>query len=173
MPTTVNDGIDVEADAAPERAAARPGRARDGKARVRSAMSAGGVVYRDHEGIIEVVLVARPAAGLWALPKGTPEPGESVEQTALREVREETGLAVVIAGPLGSIRYQYALRSGGQVQKVVHHYLMRPVGGDLSLHDHEYDVAVWVDIHEASGRVSYANERIILERASALIPEVS
>jgi 8-oxo-dGTP pyrophosphatase MutT (NUDIX family) len=136
-------------------------------------MSAGGVVYREREGIIEVVLVARPADGLWALPKGTPEAGESVEQTALREVREETGLAVVIAGSIGSIRYQYALRGGGRVQKIVHHYLMRAVGGDVALHDHEYDVVDWVDIHEAVGRVSFANERSILERAGALIQETS
>ncbi len=165
--------MEFVADAAVERGAVPSARAGGNEPRVRAAMSAGGVVYRAHQGIIEVVLVARPADGLWALPKGTPEAGESVEQTALREVREETGLAVVIAGSLGSIRYQYALRGGVQVQKVVHHYLMRAIGGDLSLHDHEYDVAAWVDIHEATGRVSYANERAVLERAGVLIQEMS
>lgn len=173
MLTRVNDGTDVDPDVLTERDVARPARVREPEARVRTAMSAGGVVYRAREGIIEVVLVARPADGLWALPKGTPEVGESVEQTALREVREETGLAVVIAGTLGSIRYRYTLRGGMQVQKTVHHYLMREVGGDLSLHDHEYEVAAWVDIHEATGRVSYGNERAILERANTLIQEMS
>lgn len=166
----MNDGLDVSADAG-AREATRPASQHQAEPHVRQAMSAGGVVYRERDGITEVVLVARPAEGLWALPKGTPQAGESVEQTALREVREETGLAVVIAGSLGSIRYQYALRGGGRVQKVVHHYLMRAVGGDTALHDHEYDVVDWVDIHEAVARVSHANERSILERAGALIQE--
>jgi len=48
---------------------------------------------------------------------------------------------------------------------------MRAVGGDISLHDHEYDVVDWVDIHEAVARVSHANERSVLERAVALIQE--
>jgi 8-oxo-dGTP pyrophosphatase MutT (NUDIX family) len=136
-------------------------------------MSAGGVVYREQDGHIEVVLVARPAHGLWALPKGTPEPGESVEVTALREVREETGLEVAIVAEVGSIHYRYAIASEGVVvQKVVHHFLMEPVGGDIALHDHEYDVVVWVDIHEAPARMSYANERSIVERASAVIADL-
>lgn len=171
MPTRVNDGAGMEADAAAHRDGVRRVRGRGTRTAVRRAMSAGGVVYRERDGHVEVVLVARPADGLWALPKGTPEPGESVEQTAVREVAEETGLAVTIAGALGSIRYQYALPGGARVRKVVHHYLMRAVGGDVALHDHEYDVVGWVDIHEAAGRMSYANERSILERASALIRE--
>jgi 8-oxo-dGTP pyrophosphatase MutT (NUDIX family) len=166
----VNDSLDVSTDAATHETT-RPANQPQPEPRVRQAMSAGGVVYRERDGITEVVLVARPAEGLWALPKGTPKTGESIEQTALREVREETGLAVAIAGSLGSIHYQYALRSGGRVQKVVHHYLMRAVGGDTSLHDHEYDVVDWVDIYEAVARVSHANERSVLERAVALIQE--
>lgn len=140
---------------------------------VRHAMSAGGVVYRLRDGHIEVVLVARPAHGLWALPKGTPEPGETIEETALREVREETGLEVSIVREVTSIHYRYTISSENVlVQKVVHHFLMEPVGGDVALHDHEYDVVTWVDIHEAPGRMSYANERSVVERASALIAEL-
>jgi 8-oxo-dGTP pyrophosphatase MutT (NUDIX family) len=133
-------------------------------------MSAGGVVYRVREGHIEVVLVARPQQGLWALPKGTPEPGESVEQTALREVSEETGLQVAIVQDIGAIHYRYTLPfENVLVSKAVHHYLMEPTGGDVRLHDHEYDVVDWVDIHEATTRMSYANERSIVEKAGALI----
>ena len=51
--------------------------------------------------------------------------------------------------------------------------LMTPVGGDISLHDHEYDVVSWVDIHEAALRMSYGNERTIVEKAAALIGERS
>ena len=140
--------------------------ARDG---AREIWSAGGVVYRrGGSSGLEVVLVARPRERLWALPKGKPEPGESIEQTALREVAEETGLRVAIdrREPLGSIRYSYeAPREGGRVNKVVHHYLMQPIGGDLEHHDEEYDLAGWFDAHEACKRMTYGNERSIVERA--------
>lgn len=140
--------------------------ARDG---VREIWSAGGVVYRrGGPSGLEIVLVARPRERLWALPKGKPEPGESVAQTALREVAEETGLRVAIDGsePLGTIRYSYAAPDeGGRVDKVVHHYLMRPVGGDLGGHDEEYDLVAWYDAHEACKRMTHANERAIAERA--------
>ena len=170
-------------DAAPAGGTPSPRRSRTGRKRqpapeggartVRRAVSAGGVVYRERDGHIEVVLVARPAQGLWALPKGTPEADETMEQTALREVREETGLQVTITREVGSIHYRYTIPAERVlIQKVVHHFLMEPVGGDVALHDHEYDVVAWVDIHEATERMSYANERSIVERASALIAEL-
>lgn len=137
---------------------------------MREAMSAGGVVYRRDGGQIEIVLVARPRHQLWALPKGTPEPGETIEETAIREVIEETGLQVQIEREIGSINYWYAIAEEKvRVHKVVHHYLMTPTGGDVSLHDHEYDVVDWFDIHEALTRMSYQNERTIVEQAGALL----
>lgn len=137
-------------------------------------MSAGGVVYRRNGARVEVVLVARPKQQLWALPKGTPEPNESVEETAIREVSEETGLEVRVEGEIGSIEYWYAIAEEHvRVRKVVHHYLMTAVGGDVARHDHEYDVVEWVEIQEALARMSYQNERRIVERAEALIRERS
>ena len=142
----------------------------------RRVWSAGGVVWRRAGGRVEIVLVARPAEGLWALPKGKPLGGESVEQTALREVAEETGLEVAIdeaaadGGRLGAIRYVYG---GGaepeRVHKEVHHFLMRAAGGDVSRHDAEHDLVAWYDIHEAAERMTYANERAIVERAQAAL----
>ena len=74
------------------------------------------------------------------LPKGTPEPGESEVQTALREVREETGLEVESQGRIGSINYWFAdSKQDVRFNKTVHFYLMLPTGGDLSLHDDEFD----------------------------------
>lgn len=140
---------------------------------VQRATSAGGVVYRRRDGLVEVVLVGRSRQQLWALPKGTPEGAETLEQTALREVTEETGLEVAISpagGRIGSISYSYMVADRGvRVEKDVHHYLMEPRGGDVRLHDHEYDVAGWFDIHEAQRRLTYGNERSILERAGLLI----
>lgn len=145
----------------------------------REVWAAGGVVYRRVDGRIEVVLVARTDEGLWALPKGKPHAGESVEETALREVAEETGLEVAIdtrngeEGRIGSIRYRYGGSPDGipRVRKEVHHFLMQAFGGDIAHHDAEHDLVGWYDIHEAAERMTYSNERAIVERAGALIAD--
>lgn len=137
----------------------------------RTAVSAGGVVFRRARHGIEIVLVARPREGLWALPKGTPEPGESITETALREVSEETGLQVEIAEPLGTVRYQFTDRDGQLVDKTVHHYLLEPVGGDLDDHDAEHDLVRWYDIHEAERLLTHRNQLHILDRAAECIEQ--
>jgi 8-oxo-dGTP pyrophosphatase MutT (NUDIX family) len=136
------------------------------------ATSAGGVVYRSAQGRIEIVLVHRHAPALWALPKGTPDAGETLEETALRETREETGLRVEIEEPIGSISY-FFVRASTRFHKTVHFFLMRPVGGRLEEHDHEFDEARWVPLEEALELMSYATEREIVERAArCLAPAV-
>jgi 8-oxo-dGTP pyrophosphatase MutT (NUDIX family) len=135
----------------------------------REAVSAGGVVFRRGGHGVEIVLVGRPSEGLWALPKGTPEPGESIQDTALREVREETGLHVRIAEPLGTVRYQFTDHDGTLVDKTVHHYLLEPVGGDLDAHDAEHEVVQWLDIHEAERLLTHRNQLHILNRAAECI----
>ena len=135
---------------------------------VRRIWAAGGGVYRRRDSRIEVVLVARPRERLWALPKGKPESGETIAQTALREVEKETGLDVDLDGPepIGSIRYSYLLgEEGVRVDKIVHHFLMQPRGGDLAGHDHEYDLVDWYDAHEACKRMTFPNERAIVAQA--------
>jgi 8-oxo-dGTP pyrophosphatase MutT (NUDIX family) len=141
--------------------------------RQRVATSAGGVVYRRRgERGIEIVLVGRPSEGLWALPKGTPEPGESLEQTALREVSEETGLAVTIIDHLGTVRYQFTDRDGAPVEKTVHHFLMEPVDGRMGMHDGEHEVVQWFNIHEAERLLTHRNQLHILTRAAEAIEKV-
>ena len=139
--------------------------------------SAGGVVYRRRSDGIQVVLVGRPRRRLWALPKGTPRDGESLEQTALREVAEETGLDVALAetaGPIGTVSYWYTLPGQGvRVHKDVHHYLLEARGGDLELHDDEYDEAAWFDVSEAQRRMTFENERSIVEQAGRLIAQLA
>src|SRR4030042_6761082 len=86
------------------------------------AVSAGGVVYRRGDQGIEVVLCGRIQDGVWGLPKGTPSPGESLEQAALREVTEETGLQVAIERKIDTIEDWFG-REGVRYHKFVHHYL--------------------------------------------------
>ena len=132
--------------------------------RVRDATAAGGVVVRGSGDRREVVLAGRESDRTWVFPKGTPDDGETVEQTALREVREETGLDVEIVRPIGQIEYWFAV-PGQRVHKIVHFFLMRAVGGDVSRHDHEYDAVRWMPIDEAREALSYDTYRDMLDRA--------
>jgi 8-oxo-dGTP pyrophosphatase MutT (NUDIX family) len=141
-----------------------------GKLRTEKATSAGGVVFRITDGTREVLLCGRSMDGLWALPKGTPEPGETLEQTALREVREETGVVVEADGTVGEIKYWFSRpQEGVRYNKTVHHYLLRPVGGDTSLHDHEFDDVRWFPVQEALKLMTYANEARILRLAIEMV----
>lgn len=129
-------------------------------------VSAGGVVWRKTEaGEVEVVLCGRNADSIWGLPKGTPDDNESIEATALREVREETGLLVQLGERLGAIEYWF---TAGPVRyhKFVHHWLMEPTGGDVADHDAEFDEVEWMPIAEAGRKLSYDNERRILAEAA-------
>lgn len=128
------------------------------------ATSAGGVVHRSIEGRIEILLVHRRSPRLWALPKGTPDAGETLEETALRETREETGIAVEIEAPLRSIRY-FFVRGSTRFHKTVHFFLMRPTGGSIDEHDAEFDEVRWTDAHEAVALLTHATERSVVEQA--------
>lgn len=126
------------------------------------ATSAGGVVYRHTASGPEIVLAHRRSPALWALPKGTPNSGETIEETALRETAEETGLAVEIEAPIGPIRYVF-VRGSTRYLKTVHFFLMRPVGGNLADHDHEFDDIRWIALSEALRLMNYPTERSIVE----------
>ena len=134
------------------------------------AFSAGGVVFRrlptsiGTPSTLEVVLVGRSWERLWVLPKGTPRPGEATPDVALREVAEESGITARIVTELGSIHYGFA-RSGVRYNKEVLYYLMEATGGDVSLHDHEYDDSRWFPLSEALRLLTHPNEAEILRLA--------
>jgi 8-oxo-dGTP pyrophosphatase MutT (NUDIX family) len=138
------------------------------KLKTTRAESSGGVVLRGSPGALDVVLVGRAEQGTWALPKGTPKPGESREQTALRETREETGLDARIIEPIDSITYWFALRHA-RVCKTVYYYLMVATGGDTSLHDPEYDRVAWFSTTDALRVMTYPNEADMVRRAVELV----
>ncbi len=155
------------------------------------AYSAGGVVFRlvpirsTHENqvatylqnvdadpgsdmVVEVALVGRSHAGIWTLPKGTPQPGETIEQVAVREVQEETGLIVRLIAYIGNISYSF-VRDQIRYQKQVRHFLLEAIGGDTRLHDHEYDQVEWFPLSEACRRLTYQNEVNILYQAEHVL----
>lgn len=132
-------------------------------------ISAGGVVIRSAGRGYEIVLCGRRSTGIWALPKGTPEIGESREQTAVREVTEETGLRVEIRAYIDSIQYRFVRQGdGAQCYKTVLYYLMKPIGGDISLHDHEFDAVRWFPVDDALRIMSYENEAAVVEKGLSM-----
>jgi len=145
-------------------------------ARLRSALatSAGGIVVSNqHERPALVVGMRRRGRDgvTWTLPKGTPDPGETIEETALREVTEETGLEVRIVEPLSAIEYAF-VQDGARIQKTVHYFLMEPTGGDLARHDAEFERVRWVPFEEAGSLLSFATERELVAAAAARLSEL-
>jgi ADP-ribose pyrophosphatase YjhB (NUDIX family) len=139
---------------------------------VRREFSAGGVVVRRIRGEWRVAAI-RPGGkpeGTWALPKGLVDAGEDPAATALREVREETGLEATPVEKLGDIRYWYA-RDGDRVMKIVSFFLFRYRSGKLADHDHEVEEALWIPLEEAPERLAYKSEKEIAQAAlSRLVP---
>jgi len=141
-------------------------------------VSAGGLVFRQSGDLIETLLCARARPGYqgedapltWRLPKGTPEHGETVEETARREVQEETGVHVNVLAPITSIRYFFVGHDDGvRYDKTVYFYLMEPRGGNTADHDGEFDVVEWRRYEQALELLEYDNERSVLEAARSLI----
>src|SRR5918998_4739089 len=118
--------------------------------------AAGGALWRPAGGGVETALVHRPRYDDWSLPKGKPDGGEHLLQTAVREVAEETGLDVVVGRR--SVRTEYEVAEG---PKRVDYWLMRVVGGAFEPND-EVDELRWLPVEEACGLVSHAHDRAVL-----------
>jgi len=133
-------------------------------------VSAGGVVVRPGPAGPQVALAEQRDrnTGLRTvrLPKGKPEPGESLEETALREVREEVGVTARILAALPCVEYRYLdARRGRRVRKRVHFFLMRHQDGDLAPGDGEMDHTYWCPLPEALARLSFDTEREVVAAA--------
>jgi len=137
---------------------------------VKREFSAGGVLVRRLQGEWRMAAI-RPGGkrpGVWALPKGLIGPGEKPEQTALREVAEETGIEARSLGKLGDVRYVYTW-AGQRIFKVVSFYLLRYSSGRLGdippEHAHEVAEARWLPLDEAPSLLAYGGEREMAAKA--------
>ncbi|MBV9573988.1 MAG: NUDIX domain-containing protein [Acidobacteriales bacterium] len=150
-------------------------------------ISAGGVVIRSVENRWQVAVIEpqkEPAAGvsaktgkirsqkvLLALPKGLVDPGEKPEQTAIREVKEETGITSTLITKLGDIKYVY-VRTWGDKQrvfKIVSFYLLGYRSGEIDKINQEMRIevkrALWVELEEASAKLAYRGEKEMVKKA--------
>ena len=134
-------------------------------------VSAGGVIYAVRDGVVWVALIH--VRRRWGLPKGHVERGERTRQTAIREVREETGLLGKIERKLGTISYTYRGKSKtGEVARIakrVTFFLLRYLEGEVYGHDYEVDEARWFPIDEALRALKFATEKKMVRKAQALL----
>jgi len=130
--------------------------------------SAGGIVLRQVESNIFILIVERERdiEDKWKpilrqLPKGGCKHGETLEQTALREVIEETGYNVEIISKAGEAKWTYK-RNNIVWDETVHYYFMRPTSLTPQEHDNEFDFIRWINIQEATNILSYPPERALI-----------
>jgi 8-oxo-dGTP diphosphatase len=126
-------------------------------------LAAGGIIIDEGTGVRRVLLVHRPGYGDWSFPKGKLEAGETVEQAALREVKEETGLKCRIIRELAITRYLYRTRTRGRLRpKSVHYFLMEPLSRRINVPVEEVDLAEWFEIDEAARTLTYPQDKKLL-----------
>ena len=140
--------------------------------RTRQEHSCGGAVILQRAGVAHVALIATRRRTRWGLPKGAVTEGETPEQAALREVREETGIEARIVKPLDTIEYSF--RAGDTlIHKRVDFFLMEYVAGELEPQLSEVDDVEWVELTAALARASFDSERKLLEMiAIELLPPI-
>jgi 8-oxo-dGTP diphosphatase len=137
-------------------------------------VSAGGVAFRSLDSVIEVALISVGEENHWQLPKGQVGKDETLEQAALREVREEAGVSTELIRLIDKIDYWFYVGPTGnrlRIHKFVYFYLMRYESGDPTLHDHEVNEARWVEINQAEGMLNFESEKAILIQAHKMIDE--
>jgi 8-oxo-dGTP pyrophosphatase MutT (NUDIX family) len=134
--------------------------------------SAGGLVLDADLGTHAALIGRLDRRGrlLWSLPKGHIEGSETAAETAVREVKEETGITAIVDVPLGTIDYWFVAEDR-RVHKTVHHFLLIAQDHELSDEDVEVTEVAWVPLTELESRLAYADERRLVRKAKQLLSD--
>lgn len=138
-------------------------------------ISAGGVAFRFNNSKIEIAVVSVKPSRRWQLPKGLIDAGESEEQAALRETREEAGIECQLLEKIETVEYWYFAQNKGErvrFHKFVHFFLLEYAAGDVADHDHEIAEARWVSIDEAVEMLAFKSEKDVVKKAAELISKL-
>lgn len=135
---------------------------------VKREFSAGGVVFKKVRTKIFVVIYKPESRDTWQLPKGWIDAGEKSEDTAVREVREETGIEGEIIQKIDTIKFFFNWE-GQKILKTVTFYLMRYLSGSVEDHGWEAEKAEWTEIDEAIDRLTFRSEKELVKKAKELI----
>lgn len=142
--------------------------------------SAGGIVYKNKKSNLKsqkddlLILVAKHSQHHgWVFPKGLigdkkENKHQTKEDTALREVKEETGIEGEIEQTLMPVEYWYVFE-GEKIKKTVYYFIMKHIGGDTTEHDHEMEEVEWIDYNDVSERLTYSSDKKAWKAAKQLI----
>ena len=130
--------------------------------------SCGAIVYRKHHGNLEILLIKHVNSGHWSFPKGHVEEGETEIETALREIKEETGIDVII-DPTFRETVSYFPRK--DTQKVVVYFIGKAKGYEYTKQEEEIADIRWVDVGHANTVLTYENDKTIVNKARKAIKD--
>lgn len=138
-------------------------------------ISAGGVAFRIHNSKTQIAIVAVKPNRRWQLPKGLIDAGESEEQAAVREVREEAGIECQLLEKIETVEYWYFAQNKGErvrYHKFVHFFLLEYAAGDVKDHDREVAEARWISIDEGIEMLAFKSEKDVVKKAAELISKL-
>jgi 8-oxo-dGTP pyrophosphatase MutT (NUDIX family) len=138
-------------------------------------ISSGGVAFKREGTEVAIALISVGKPARWQLPKGLVDPGETPEITAVREVKEETGVTTTLLSKIDTIEYWYVGNKGSQrvrFHKFVHFFLLSYTSGAIGQHDWEVNEARWVEIQEAQKMLAFKSEKQAVEKAAKMIQDL-
>lgn len=147
---------------------------RKGDDREMKEISAGGLVYKKVNNDINILIIEDRFQKI-SIPKGKQEEGETLEETAIREIEEETGIQGIIKDKLETVSYQYLHKERGEIDKEVTYYLVEAIGGEIETQIEEINKVYWLDVEQAKIlqlEKGYDNNHIVFEKGFLLLGKV-